>query len=197
VSDMENVIAALGLKKPAIWGHSLGAATTAGYAAKHSDEVNLIILEDVPWFDDPKYDIRDRKKSYTIKGLQEGTLFDAIEISKKAHPRHLNSIHERWSLSKMKFDDGFSKHDLSSMIYVNWKDLASKIKCPALILTADNDLGAIVSPEVAVEALSILPKGQWNYFPNAGHTIRYEQPNLVMGVVLNFLRQNHPTKVKK
>jgi len=190
VSDMENVIRELKLRKPAIWGHSLGAATTVGYAAKHSDETGLIILEDVPWFDDPKYDIRDREKSYTIQGLQEGTLLDAIELSKRAHPRHMDSIHERWALSKMKFDVGFSMHDLQSMIYVNWEELASKIKCPTLILTADNDLGAIVSPEVAVKALSILPDAQWNYFPGAGHTIRYEQPKLVMGVVLNFLKHH-------
>lgn len=191
ISDMENVITELGIQKPAIWGHSLGAATTVGYAALHSDRISLIILEDVPWFDDAKPTAGQNEKSYTIPGIQKGTLLEAIELSKRVHPRHMDSIHERWALSKMKFDVNFLLHDLNSMIYVKWEELASKITCPTLLLTADIDKKALVTPELAVKALGILTNAQWNYIPSAGHTIRYEQYKLVMGVVSNFLKHNH------
>jgi N-formylmaleamate deformylase len=195
VSDMDKVIKDLKLQKPAIWGHSLGAATTAGYAALHSNEINLIVLEDVPWFQDPKKLDEQVKKPYDIADLQKGTLNEIIELSRKIHPRHMDSIHERWALSKMKFDTAFMKRDLKHLILPKWEELASKITCPTLLLTADVDKGAIVTPEVAVKALDILPNAQWAYIPHAGHSIRYEQFTLVMGVVMNYLRHNYQTGV--
>jgi N-formylmaleamate deformylase len=192
VSDMRNVIKGLNLEKPGIWGHSMGAATTAGYAALYSDEVNLIILEDVPWFDDPKTMREERIRSYTIPGLQKGSLQEAIDMSRKVHPRHMDSIHERWALSKMKFDtDGIALVPEMLPIPEKWQDQASKITCPTLILTADVGLGAIVTTEVAKKALDIMQNAQWSYIPNAGHTIRYEQFEIVMGVVINFLNHNY------
>ena len=192
VSDMSNVIKGLNLEKPAIWGHSMGAATTAGYAALHSDGINLIILEDVPWFDDPKKLREERKRSYTIPDLQKGTLKEAIDLSRKVHPHHMDSIHERWALSKMKFDiDGIALTPDMLPIPKKWEDQASRITCSSLILTADVDRGAIVTPEVAIKALDIMQNAQWAYIPNAGHTIRYEQFEIVMGVVINFLNQNY------
>lgn len=192
ILDMSNVIKDLKLEKPAIWGHSMGAATTAGYAALHSDEISLIILEDVPWFDNPEKLNEERKRSYTIPGLQKGTLQEAIELSRKVHPHHMDSIHERWALSKMKFDiDGIALTPDMLPIPKRWEDQASKITCPALILTADVDMNALVTPDVAVKALSIMQNAQWAYIPNAGHTIRYEQFELVMGVVENFIKHNY------
>ena len=70
-------------------------------------------------------------------------------------------------------------------------DCLSRITCSSLILTADVDRGAIVTPEVAIKALDIMQNAQWAYIPNAGHTIRYEQFEIVMGVVINFLNQNY------
>ncbi len=187
---MSNVITELGLYKPAIWGHSLGAATIVDYATSHSDNLSLIILEDVPWFNDPQKLEAQVKKPYNFIDLQNGTLEEAIELSKRIHPRHMESIHERWAVSKMKFDVNFQRS--FSLGKYRWEQMASEITCPTLLLTAEVEKGGIVTPEVAVQALSILPNAQWAYIPKAGHTIRYEQFNLVMGVVMNFLRHFYP-----
>ena len=195
VSDMGTVIKSLGLKKPAIWGHSMGAGTTVDYATMYADELSLIILEDVPWFDgvDPNDVVGDalKLKPYKISDLQKGTMEEAIELSKKIHPRHRDSIHWYWASSKMKYDVTWVQHAYKPTDY-NWKEEAHKITCPTLLLSADLDKGGLMSPEVAVKALSLMDDAQWAYFPNAGHTIRYEQFDLVMGVVKNFLKHYYP-----
>jgi len=47
--DVAGVIAALGLKQPAVVGHSLGAMTAAELAGTYPDLVRCIVLEDPPW----------------------------------------------------------------------------------------------------------------------------------------------------
>jgi N-formylmaleamate deformylase len=191
--DMANVIKELGLQKPAIMGHSMGAATTVDYAILHADEISLIVLEDVPWFEgeDPLTEGALKVKPYTIPDLQRGTMEEAVELSKAIHPRHMDSIHIYWASSKMKYDVGWLEQTYRPRTDV-WKENAVKITCPTLLLSADVDKGGLLTPEVAVKALSLLPNAQWAHIPGAGHTIRYEQFSLTMGVVMNFLKHNYP-----
>jgi N-formylmaleamate deformylase len=191
--DMKNVVIGLGLQKPAIWGHSRGAGTTVDYANTNADKISAIILEDVGWFDVdfPLGASPLALKPYKIADLQKGTMDEAIELSKKIHPRHIDSIHKYWASSKMKYDLTWVERKFAPTKY-DWRNQGSNLTCPTLLLSADVDKSGLMTPEVAVEALGILPNAQWAYFTNAGHTIRYEQFNLVMGVVKNFLRHNYP-----
>ncbi len=103
----------------------------------------------------------------------------------------MDSIHESWASSKMKYDVTWVARNFKPTNY-DWRNEAHHLTCPTLLLTAEVAKGGLLTPEVAVEALGLMPKAQWCYFPNSGHTIRYEQFDLVMGVVKNFLRQNYP-----
>ena len=49
-ADLAGLIQALDLGKPALMGHSMGAATTATTAALYPDLVACAVLEDPPWF---------------------------------------------------------------------------------------------------------------------------------------------------
>src|SRR5215472_7191262 len=51
--DAIAVIRALGLQKPCLIGHSMGAVTAAAVAANHPDVVRAIVLEDPPLLDKP------------------------------------------------------------------------------------------------------------------------------------------------
>ena len=46
--DLADVIAALGLRRPAILGHSVGASTALTLAGTHPDMPSAILLEDPP-----------------------------------------------------------------------------------------------------------------------------------------------------
>jgi N-formylmaleamate deformylase len=191
--DMENVIKGLGLEKPAIWGHSMGAGTTVDYATPNADKISLIILEDVGWFEDDSFRAIEALsvKPYDIADVQKGTMEEAIELSKAVHPRHKDSVHKYWASSKMTYDLNWVKRKFKPTDY-DWRKNASLITCPTLFLTADVDKKALMTPEVAVEALGLMRNAQWVHIPNAGHTIRYEQFTLTIGVVMNFLKQHYP-----
>ncbi len=188
--DMEHIIKGLGLEKPAIMGHSMGANTIVDYATAHADEVSLVILEDVLWFDSNSSYIR-KPKAYTIADLQQGTLEDAIKLSKEVHPRHKDSVHQYWASSKLKFDLTWDDRSIQAKKY-DWKKNSPKITCPTLLLSAEVEKGGLMTPKVGAEALSFLPNAQWAYIPHAGHTIRYEQFDITMAVVKNFLKHHYP-----
>ncbi len=198
VADMHNVIISLNLDKPLIMGHSMGAATAAGYAALHPKNVSAIILEDVPWFNElpaPKKETKKEKPKDMIGELQKGTLEQAITFSRGYNPRFAETVHKVWAESKMRWDLTFQKRKWSEM--PRWQEIAKLITYPTLLLTGDVDKGALVTPQVAVEALKIMPKAQWAHIPNAPHCIRYEQFNITMSVIKNFLKFFYPPKATK
>src|SRR5947209_7619464 len=51
--DVAGVIRELGLEKPYIFGHSMGAETATALAANYPDLLRAIILEDPPFIDRP------------------------------------------------------------------------------------------------------------------------------------------------
>ena len=61
------------------------------------------------------------------------------------------------------------------------------ITCPALLVTADVDAGAIVTAQIAQEAVGLNPNLQVSHIPGAGHNIHREQFTLFMESVTAFL----------
>ena len=61
--------------------------------------------------------------------------------------------------------------------------------CPALLITADLDKGAIVSPEAAAKMQKLIPGLQVVHIPGAGHNIRREQPAKFLDIVQEFAKQ--------
>jgi len=47
--DLYDLIIALKLEKPAVIGHSMGAASAAGFAAAHPEMLSALVVEDPPW----------------------------------------------------------------------------------------------------------------------------------------------------
>ena len=61
------------------------------------------------------------------------------------------------------------------------------ITCPALLITADLDRGAIVRPEMAAAMQQQMSQLQIAHIPGAGHSIRREQFDRYIAVVRSFL----------
>ena len=74
-----------------------------------------------------------------------------------------------WGESKIQMD----KNVFGAVIVRKpWREFVAAFSSPALLMTADVELGAIVSPEIAQEALSLSPYLKVASIPNAGHNIR-------------------------
>jgi N-formylmaleamate deformylase len=181
--DLHDLIEALKLEKPGVVGHSMGAAAAAGFAARYPDMLSALVLEDPPWIDDAgkaidKKGIQDWKKN--ILETQKKTVKELVKEKKKESPNWEEVILKEWAQSKLEFDPGV--FDLYPVEREDWHDLAKAIKVPTLIITGDNDLGAIVTPELGVEAVEIMEKGEFGHISLAGHCVRYEQyqPYLTM-----------------
>ena len=68
--------------------------------------------------------------------------------------------------------------------------IVPQISQPTLLVTADPDK-AIVTPEIAQQAVAMNDKIQWVRIEGAGHNIRREQFEAFIQAVGEFLAQNY------
>jgi pimeloyl-ACP methyl ester carboxylesterase len=190
--DLHDLIESLKLEKPGVIGHSMGAATAAVFAARHPEKLAALVLEDPPW-SDPQLTGQGVTKSlqdWKKQNLQakKKTLKDLQKLKKKESPNWEEAILLEWAQAKHDLDPAF--FDLLSLDSNGWGDLAAKITVPTLIVTGDNDLGAIVTPKLGVEAVQIMQKGEFGHISGAGHCVRYEQYQPYLTMLTVFLKRN-------
>jgi pimeloyl-ACP methyl ester carboxylesterase len=192
MEDLHDIIVGLKLERPGIIGHSMGAATAAGFAAAYPDLLSALVLEDPPWsekeFDDAlsKAAMQDwKKKNLSAK---EKTVKDLIKLKKKEAPNWEEAILEDWAQAKLELDPAF--FDNYPIKKSGWRDLAKAIKVSTLIITGDHELGAIVTPKLGIEAVELLDKGEFGHISRAGHCVRYEQYKPYLTMVKLFLKRN-------
>lgn len=186
-ADAAGLIRGLGLDHVALAGHSMGAMTAAEIAATDPDLVACLILEDPPW--------RDAMQSAPgrwdyIRRCQELPAEEVPAYCRELHPGWDEAEVGPWVEAKRQFD-------LSQLATPRpgssrpWREIAAAIQCPMLLLTADPDLGAIVTPAAGVEAAR-LARGRVEHIAGAGHNIRREQYEAYRAAFVEFLQQVYP-----
>jgi pimeloyl-ACP methyl ester carboxylesterase len=194
VEDLHDLILTLELDKPGVIGHSMGAATAAGLASTYPDILSLLVLEDPPWSDTKmtKEQVIASMKAWKDKNLKakEKSLKELVKLKKKEAPNWEESILTEWAQAKLDVDPAiFDQYPLKRE---DWRKQAKAIKVPTLIVTGDNELGAIVTPKMGVEAVQLLDKGEFGHISAAGHCVRYEQYRPYLTMVQIFLKRNMP-----
>lgn len=186
-ADLAGLIEALALEKPALMGHSMGADNVAALAANYPHLAGCIILEDPPWrIEDettPPAEIRSewQQELADYKAMPREEL---IALKKQEHPTWDEVEFDPWSESKMVVNPNVLQFIGSPG---NWRDTVSKITCPALLVTADPEAEAIVTPEIAQFVADTNPNVQVARLRGAGHSIRREQFEPFMDAVKAFL----------
>ena len=190
--NLFDLIKALKLEKPCVIGHSMGAATTAVFAAKHPDSVSTIILEDPPWSDRrvTKEDLSATMVGWKEKHLKYSKLSEKelIKRNKKRNPDWEEAILKEWAQAKLEMDPAF--FDQFPIRPVNWTTLVKDIQVPTLIVTGDNDEGAIVTPKLGLKAVTLLKNGEFGHISSAGHCVRYAQFRPYVTMIKVFLKRN-------
>ena len=192
VEDLHDLIDALKLEKPGVIGHSMGATTTAKFATRYPDKLKTLVLEDPPWVDmefeeqGARKGMQDWKKQNLA--AKKKAIKELVKLKKKESPNWEETILPQWAQSKHEMDPAF--FDLFSINQTDWQDLAKAITVPTLIVTGDNELGAIVTPKLGVEAVQLLEKGEFGHISGAGHCVRYEQYQPYLTMVRLFLKRN-------
>lgn len=211
-ADLRDLITRLELHKPAILGHSMGAATTLVLAGSYPDVPGAILLEDPPgWWAaaDPVLGAADQaagtRASAVIHGrnpddermigmqawladLKRKTRDQLIAEQRAATPGWSVAEIEPWADSKLRVSPNVLRVlDPATPRSVDWPSVLRRITCPALLITADPARGAVLNEAGAAALRTLVPQLEIAHIERAGHNIRREQFERFMEVARAFL----------
>lgn len=188
-ADLAGAIQALGLKRPAVLGHSMGAASALALAGTHPDLPGAILLEDPPawWMPPPAQPIPARRHPIRVGiiELKRKTREELIAHARKQSPAWSEAELAPWADAKLRFSFNFLLADEPAPL--DWPAMLRRITCPALLITADPALGALITPEDVAALQALAPQARVAHIAGAGHSIRREQFGRYMEAVRAFL----------
>jgi N-formylmaleamate deformylase len=194
-ADLAGLVEALGLRKPALLGHSMGAATIGLAAATYPDLASCILLEDPPLrgadfvllpIEEQEVLVREARAK-TIAGKAKSR-DEIIAQSRTEFPAWPEAERGPWAEAKQQLSPNV--FNVQRVLPPDWREIIPRIACPILLLTGDPELGGIVTPEIAAEAGSLWRVGQVAHIPNTGHSIRRENFERYVEVARAFLQDN-------
>lgn len=196
-ADLADGIAALGLNRPAILGHSMGAATTLVLAGTYPDVPRAILLEDpgAGWAaprQDPAAptERRSRMRGW-IAGLQGKSRDELIAGQRAESPGWSEAELGPWADSKLRLSPRVLEPRESAP--VDWPATLKAIRCPALLITGDPSRGAIITDESAASLQSFVPQLRVAHIVDAGHSIRRDQFAPYLEAIRTFLHETDTT----
>ncbi len=195
-ADLAGFIRALGLDKPAVGGHSMGAMTTFYLAALYPDLPRCAILEDPVFRQEAsgpsEEELRARGERMRQEAEERRTLGrdGIIARGRERNPNWDESEFGPWADAKLQVSPKFGMgRSMRPAEQTAWRDLIPKITCPTLLVTGDPEKGAIVTPEAAEEAARLNPRLRVVRLRGAGHNIRREQFDGYVRAVRDFLAE--------
>jgi N-formylmaleamate deformylase len=192
-ADLAGLIDALGLRRPAVGGHSMGAATTLRLVADYPDLASCAVLEDPPFRSgEPspprpgQEEPRAAMRRIVLEAQSDG-IEPTIARGRAASPTWAEEEFEPWAEAKRRVSRTFLDDLAGRGAPGEWRELLPRVRCPVLLVTSDPERGGIVSPDVAREAVRLLPSLKVVRLSGAGHNIRREQFEPYVRAVREFL----------
>jgi pimeloyl-ACP methyl ester carboxylesterase len=197
--DLAETIQILGLDKPVIGGHSLGADVSMHIAAMYPEIPRSIFLEDplVTMPGEPMFGGEIGTKGESALKLMT-TVMNLIKIlpkfmgklvARKMMPVSPDDEIIPWLDSKKRFSNDFlsSMKNAADSDYPSPFEVLEKIKVPTLLIMGDRELGSIVSIEAAQEMTKAIPDLQIAHLKGANHDIRRSKFSEYMQALGDFL----------
>jgi pimeloyl-ACP methyl ester carboxylesterase len=194
-ADLAGIIRGLGLKRPIVAGHSMGALIAAQLGARYPDLPRALILEDPPWFPpDPAAGEgtevmselgQESPQAAWIRSL-EGLSLEALMAQFRAeHPSWSDTVLRWWCRGKQQLDMGF--FGVRDRGMGDWQETVRAIACPTLMVTADPEKGGLIRPEVAEMVVGMNDRFSVAHIPGTGHHVRFEDDKAYMAAFVAFL----------
>lgn len=191
--DIAGLIRGLGLRKPAVLGHSMGAATALALAGNHPELPGAILLEDPPawwtsWYETLEAGERVagmREQAMARKAMSREAL---IAEQRERQPGWSNAELDPWADAKQAVSlNVMSVFERGNPKSVDWAKVLPRITCPTLLIVSDPERGGIVTPESAALLKELVPQTEVVHIAGAGHNIRRDQFDRYVEVVREFL----------
>lgn len=199
--DLAEVITQLGLNKPIVGGHSLGAEASYQLAALYPDIPRAIFLEDPPIAppgepmfggDIGKMGAGGLKLMVVIMQLVKTmpTFLGKI-IARKMMPTSPDDEIIPWVNSKKRYHKDFSNalQNADNAVIPSPFETLKKIKVPTLLLMGDREKGSIISKETAKQMNEVVSDFKIAHFQGANHDIRRSQFEGYMTALNSFLAE--------
>ncbi len=197
LDDLHAFIQALGLHKPVLMGHSMGGHNSVIYATEHAAELSALILVDTD-VSYPPAAVEFLRKL----GEKPAKVFDSLveALSRfQLLPRETfistENLRRLAAFAFRELPDGkwTAKLDRKTLFRepIDGRSLLGQISCPTLIVRAQNT--PILSLEKINRLVSNLPNGRWVEVPDTYHHVMLDNPNGLVKVVREFLREIFPS----
>lgn len=196
--DLRGVIRELGLDRPVVGGHSMGADAALHLAATYPDLVGGVFLEDPPlptegepifggklgerMGDSPKLLIRVQQVFARLPR------FVVRAIARKIMPLVGPEEHEPWIESKRRVSKDFTRSFAGGLdAFADPYAALAEIRVPTLLLRGDRELGAIVGDVAEARARAVLPTIEVVHVGGANHDVRRSCFESYLAAVTSFL----------
>lgn len=165
-------------------GASRGGWLATDFAVKNPNRIKSLILlspvQTFTWIKPNKDLLKMAASSLTSKENKVAQTLESMSSNSK------NISEEYIKQYKIATEMGGSNKFMASMKPFSNKDLKS-LKMPVLVLIGDKD---IFNDEKSLKAAKKLPNAKGEIVQNAGHFLSVDQPKVVNGKMVNFLKEN-------
>lgn len=202
--DVRAAIEALGLKRLALVGMSMGGLNTIAYSGTYPERLAAICIVDVgptilkKGFDETGSFIRSKREFASMEeALDYAVGFNPTRP--KAHLRYslMHALKQRpdgtwvWRYDQAqpaKPEERKKQAEKVLTAYNKLWDIVPNIRCPALVVQGSRS--NVFTPELAAELAGKMPKGRWITIQDAGHTVQGDQPKAFADALRAFLRDS-------
>jgi N-formylmaleamate deformylase len=175
-ADLAGLIRGLGLARPIVGGHSMGAMVTFELGARFPELASALVLEDPPWWIGGPPEGHGRPMSVWAKELSNKTQEELVEQYRVEQPRWPEELWQLMATSKKQLDPAIIDALVGKVsdVATAWPTKIAAIACPVLLLTGNPALGGIVTPEVEARVRELNPRIEIVNVPDVGHLVRYD-----------------------
>lgn len=192
-ADVAELIRTLGLNRPIVGGHSMGAGVTYQLVVRFPELVRALFLEDPGWWLERPLPPPSGENPIAnwVKSLATQTLEELLTQYRKDHPTWPEELLQPMCESKKQLDQKIFEvvnAKIRSQEW-SWQNTLQNVTQPLLLFAGNPELGGLVRPEVIARARELNPNITVVTIPDVGHLIRFDNYPAFMEALWAFLKR--------